>query len=51
MAAAKAGGGERRLYVDEGTALYRVFDGHLQAVDYTGPASGRADEGQGDAQG
>ncbi|WP_446212912.1 hypothetical protein [Micromonospora sp. IBSANI012] len=41
---AKAGGGERRLYVDEGSALYTVLEGHLLAVGYTGPASGKGDE-------
>ncbi|MFI7553847.1 hypothetical protein ACIBQ2_29405 [Micromonospora sediminimaris] len=42
--AAKAGGGERRLYVDEGNALYTVLEGHLQALDYAGPTSGKADD-------
>jgi hypothetical protein len=42
--AAKAGGGERRLYVDEGSALYTVLDGHLLAQGYTGPASGKSEE-------
>ncbi|MET8320911.1 hypothetical protein [Micromonospora sp. NPDC005189] len=42
--AAKAGGGERRLYVDESSALYTVLEGHLLAQGYTGPASGKPEE-------
>lgn len=42
--AAKAGGGERRLYVDEGNALYAVLEGHLLALGYTGPASDKTDD-------
>ncbi|WP_435122569.1 hypothetical protein [Micromonospora tulbaghiae] len=42
--AAKAGGGERHLYVDEGSALYTVLEGHLLAMGYTGPASDSADD-------
>jgi hypothetical protein len=41
---AKADGGERRLYVDEGNALYAVLEGHLLAMGYTGPASGNSDD-------
>jgi len=39
--ASKAGGGERRLYTDEGSALYTVLEGHLLAQGYTGPADGQ----------
>ena len=46
--AAKAGGGERRLYVDERDALYTVLDGHLLAQGYTGPASGKTDPEEAD---
>lgn len=44
--AAQAGGGERHLYVDEGSALYAVLDGHLLAMGYTGPASDKRDDGE-----
>jgi hypothetical protein len=42
--AAYADGGERRLYVDEGNALYPVLESHLLAQGYTGPANGAEDE-------
>jgi hypothetical protein len=39
--AAYADGTERRLYVDEGNALYPVLESHLLAEsDDTGPTSG-----------
>lgn len=42
-------GQPRRLVTREGEALYGVLDAHLQALSYTGPASGQeALEVQGD---
>ena len=42
--AAYADGNERRLYVDQGNALYAVLDSHLLVQGYTGPASGTENE-------
>lgn len=41
---AKAGGGERHLYTDEGSALYTVLEGHLLALNYTAPGSSEPGE-------
>lgn len=40
---AKQEGGVRRLYVDQGHALYKVLDDYLLAQDYHGPKSGMVD--------
>lgn len=46
--AARADGRERRLYVDQGNALYDVLEGQLLALGYTGPKSGADDQDEAD---